>query len=154
MKVSIAQGIAREVHAGQLTRFGEPLIEHVERVARAVPEKARALAYLHDVLERSDLSMQRLRKHGLTDAECSALELLTRRPDQSYESYILGIAHADGHAGAIARCVKLADLDDHLRHTVTAGDLDYGWARRKIALATTFATTRASHPVFAGATRP
>jgi hypothetical protein len=148
---SVAQAIAREVHAGQLTRFGEPLIAHVERIARAVPDEARALAYLHDVLERSDLTVNALHGHGLTRAERSALELLTRRADQSYESYILGIVRASGAAGALARNVKLADLDDHLSHPVTTRAPDYGWARRQIARACRSepAVTRAAPAVVA-----
>jgi hypothetical protein len=132
VNASIARAIARRVHAGQLTRCEEPLIDHVERVARAVPVEVRTLAYLHDVLERSDLTIYQLRDQGLTRAECSALELLTRHADQSYESYVLRIARAKGRAGAMARRVKLADLDDHLSHRVASEAPNYGWARRQI----------------------
>ena len=45
MEARLARSIAQTIHAGQLDRFGEPVIDHVERVARAVPHEARALAY-------------------------------------------------------------------------------------------------------------
>jgi hypothetical protein len=132
MDVTAARAVARKVHVNQVTRFGEPLIEHVERVARGVPEEVRAVAYLHDVLEHSDLTAGRFHDHGLTRCECAALELLTRRADQSYESYISRIAHARGRAGAMARSVKLADLDDHLSHSSTGRGPDYAWAHGQI----------------------
>ena len=53
-------------HTGRRDRFGEPLIEHVERVAATVPDDARATAYLHDVLEHSDTTVDELEGEGLT----------------------------------------------------------------------------------------
>lgn len=136
MESHVARWIARLVHAGQRNRAGEPLIDHVERVAEAVPEPLRALAYLHDVLERSEATTGDLRCYGLTDAEREALDLLTRDDGETYESYVERIAAAPGCGGEVARRVKLADLDDHLnRQTVSPAAPDYAWARRRIAAA-------------------
>ena len=40
MNAVIAQTFARHSHAGQLNRFGERIIDHLERVAGALPEEA------------------------------------------------------------------------------------------------------------------
>lgn len=137
MDPSVARSIAQCSHVDARTRFGEPLIEHVERVASMVPEDVRAIAFLHDVLEHTSTTIDDLYAQGLTPVERDALDLLTRRPGESYELYALRIAWAGGRAGAIARKVKLADLDDNMGRPLTRLDATppYGWARRHIAVA-------------------
>lgn len=126
----VARRIARRNHRGQQTRFGEPVIEHVERVAAAVPAQARAVAWLHDVFELTAVSRFRLRARGLTTVEDSALELLTHARAEPYQAYVLRLANAPGPAGRLARLVKLADLDDHLAHDrIPPGAPPYLWAR-------------------------
>jgi hypothetical protein len=132
VEVEIAHQLARGVHAGQMTRSREPVIEHLERVAEAVPMDARALAYLHDVLEWSDASAGELQLCGLSATECSALQLLTRDGGERYETYIERIAGATGVPGRLARTIKLADLDDHLAHPGPGQAPDYAWARAMI----------------------
>jgi hypothetical protein len=133
VSAEIARVIARRVHGGQVTRFGEPMIEHVERVACALPSETRALAYLHDVLEAPGAGDEELRALGLSDDERSVLALLTRRPEEPYRGYVMGIACAPGTVGALARVIKLADLEDHLRHRQgAAGAPCYAWAHEKI----------------------
>jgi hypothetical protein len=134
MDAAIARNIAHYSHVGQRTRFNEPLIEHVERVAARVGSDARAVAYLHDVLERTGTPISELRAAGLTDLEADALELLTRAPTEPFEAHALRVAHARGAAGRLARTVKLADLDDHLGHgQIPDGAPAYAWARRHVA---------------------
>lgn len=132
VKAGVARATARRIHAGQLTRLGEPLIEHVERVAGAVPADVRGIAYLHDVLERTDRALEELRELALTDTELAILALLARRPPETYRAYVMRIARADGHPGRIARAIKLADLDDHLRHRPFKRSPAYAWARDQI----------------------
>jgi hypothetical protein len=132
----VARRIASRVHAGQRDRFGEPVVEHVARVAAAVPRVARANAWLHDVPERSAVTAEELRAEGLTVHELDALGLLTREPAECYELYALRIANAGGEAGRLARLVKLADLDDHLARADAPPEAPpYAWARRRIAVA-------------------
>lgn len=135
VNANVAGGVARRIHAGQVSRSGEPLIEHVERVARAVPADVRALAYLHDVLDRADGAVdEELRELEMSDEDRRVLALLTRRPEESFRVYVMRIARADGRVGRIARTIKLADLDDHVRQRrVGARARDYAWARRQIA---------------------
>jgi hypothetical protein len=127
----IARAIASRNHRGQRNRFDDAVIEHVERVAAAVPPEARAVAWLHDLLELTAVGWAQLRGRGLTPVEESALALLTRAADEPYDAYVLRIADAPGRAGSIARMVKLADLDDHLAHgRIPRGAPPYAWARR------------------------
>jgi len=136
MDPATARGIAHASHAGQRTRTGRLVIEHVEHVAAAVPVEARALAFLHDVPERSGTSIAGLVARGLTPVEQAALDLLTRLPSEPYELHVMRIVCAGGAAGRLARVVKRADLDDHLRENgAQAGAPPYAWARRHIAVA-------------------
>lgn len=138
MDPATARAIAHAAHGQERNRSGHLVTEHLERVAATVPEEARGLAFLHDIVERTDVSYERLRAEGLTQAEAEALELLTKMVGESYELYALRIAHAPGAAGRLARMVKLADLDDHLGCEAAGRELSappYAWARRHIAIA-------------------
>jgi guanosine-3',5'-bis(diphosphate) 3'-pyrophosphohydrolase len=133
MDVGVARSIAHSRHGAQRDRFDEPVVEHVERVARSVPVEARAVALLHDVLEHTATTEDELRDQGLTDDELGALRLLTRSDDETFELHALRIAWAPGLAGVLARSVKVADLDDHLHHpSMPSGAPPYAWARRHI----------------------
>ncbi|MEN3285098.1 MAG: hypothetical protein V7607_6238 [Solirubrobacteraceae bacterium] len=135
MDVAVARSIAHYSHVQRRDRRGELVVEHVARVAEAVPADVRALAWLHDVLESSPTRVSELREQGLTDVELAALQLLTRVRDESYELYVLRVAFARGEAGRLARIVKLADLDDHIAHAWVPGRPPYEWARRHVAFA-------------------
>lgn len=135
MDAVVARNIAHYSHVQKRDRHGELLVEHVARVAATVPAEARALAWLHDVLERSPTSVAELFDQGLTPVELAALRLLTRAPGESYELHVLRIAYAGRAAGRLARMVKLADLDDHIAQEWVPGAPPYEWARRHIAVA-------------------
>ena len=135
MDVAVARSIAHYSHVQRRDRRGELVVEHVARVAAAVPADVQPLAWLHDVLEGSATSVDELRAHGLTAVELAALRLLTRGSDESYELYVLRIAFARGEAGRLARIVKLADLDDHIACEWSPDGPPYEWARRHVAAA-------------------
>jgi hypothetical protein len=131
MDPRVAQQIACICHLGQRTRFGDSVLEHVERVADAVVSEARAVSWLHELFELTPLGRETLRAFGLTAVEERTLELLTRAPGETYEEYVSKIAHASGRPGDLARTVKLADLDDHLGHArMPPGAPPYAWARQ------------------------
>jgi hypothetical protein len=136
MDPALASAIAMRAHLDQTDRFGGRVIDHVGRVARALPPGARSVAWLHDVLERTSTDVEALRSEGLTPLEEAALDLLTRREGEDYDAYALRVAFAPGEAGRLARAVKLADLDDHIASSSPALDTPpYAWARRHIAIA-------------------
>ena len=121
MEPGIARKIASQSHVGQRDRFGDPVIDHVERVAAAVPADARATALL-DLFELCPTVGRRLRRQGLTRTELEALELLRHAAGEPYEVYVRRIADASGPAGRLGRIVKLADLEDHLAHPSIPSD--------------------------------
>jgi hypothetical protein len=134
MDPNTARDIAHSIHGDQRDRSGGLLVDHLERVAAAVPADARPVAFLHDVLEHSDTPACDLEREGLTPVELAALTLLTREPDESFELHALRIAHSKGPEGSLARAIKIADLDDHLAHDgLRTSERPYGWARRHVA---------------------
>lgn len=133
MTPQFARNFAYSRHRDQLDRAGEPFVGHLERVAASVPPEARAVAFLHDVLEHTGTSAGELTTDGLSAAELDAVELLTRGSDESFEAHALRIAYAKGPEGTLARTVKLADMADHVAHDPADQPTHpYGWARRHI----------------------
>jgi hypothetical protein len=133
---ALAYRIASRQHVGQHNRFGDPVIEHVERVAAAVPADARATALLHDLLELCPTARSLLPSKDVSRTELEALELLTHAAGEPYELYVRRIADAPGPAGRLARIVKLADLEDHLAHPSIPSDAPpYEWARNQLLTA-------------------
>jgi hypothetical protein len=80
------------------------------------------VAWLHEILEGTSVSEEKLLAYGATDDELRALRLLTRTlggsSESGYLAHIAMIARANGGAGALARAVKASDLEDRLRHPV------------------------------------
>jgi hypothetical protein len=98
---------------------GRPYLHHVRRVAAAVPPEAAVTAWLHDVLEWTDLCEEELVAMGLSPHGRAALRLLIRPDepdDESFLSHVRVIAATPGPAGRLARVVTRADMEDRLRH--------------------------------------
>lgn len=106
--------IAREAHAGQLDKIGQPYINHPIRVASKFigpsddSEILRAIAYLHDVLEETHLTIEDLERAGMPERVLVAVDLLTHQPGETYEAYCRRLRTNED-----ARLVKLADIDDN-----------------------------------------
>jgi hypothetical protein len=115
-----ARLLALRIHRGQLEPAGALLIAHVGRVALATPEFARPVAWLHEVLEWTSVAEQELLDAGVSEVELRALRLLNRSTargsHEGYLAHIEMIARAGGRSGGLARSVKLADLQDRIRH--------------------------------------
>jgi (p)ppGpp synthase/HD superfamily hydrolase len=106
-----AAKIAEQAHAGQTDKTGRPYIEHCRRVVDAVETlDQKAVAYLHDVLEKShDWDRERLETAGFGTSIVSAVDAMTRRPDEDNLAFVRRAA-----ANPLARPVKRADLADNL----------------------------------------
>ena len=105
-----AVGIAAQAHAGQADKAGAPYILHPLRVMLAVASlDERIVAVLHDVVEDTDWTFDRLRTEGFGEPILEALDAVTRRDDESYEDFVQRAAK-----NPIGRNVKRADLLDNL----------------------------------------
>lgn len=129
MDTGRAQAIAERLHLGDREEDGTPVIRHVQRVAGTVTEQARAVAWLHEVLERTAVTERELLVAGLTSDELRALRLLNRPSDslsdRRYLAHLELIAQAAGGSGRLARIVKTADLRDRCLHPHVRRD---GWS--------------------------
>jgi hypothetical protein len=129
MQTDRAQVLAERLHAGDREEDGTAVLEHVRRVARRTPEEARSVAWLHEVLEFTAISEQKLLQEGVTSEELRALRLLHRtadtRSDRVYLAHLELIVRAAGRSGNLARMVKIADLEDRCLHPRVRPD---GWS--------------------------
>ena len=105
-----AIAIAAEAHAGQKNKDGGPYILHPVRVMMRVegPE-AQMAGILHDVVEDTDWTIERLRAEGFSEEVLAAVDCLTHREGEDYFEYV-----ARAGSNAVARRVKLADLEDNM----------------------------------------
>src|SRR3954469_13798466 len=92
--VGRASELARTAHAGQFRRDGvTPYATHPEAVARRVAgdETAEAVAWLHDVLEDTAITVDDLRNGQIPEEVISSVVLLTNKGDIGYERYLAQI---------------------------------------------------------------
>jgi (p)ppGpp synthase/HD superfamily hydrolase len=121
-QVEAARRVATRAHEGQLDRIGVPYIEHPATVAvyvQALPgfatldERAQsdavAAAWLHDVLEDTDETVESLRAAGISGPAISAVVTLTRTAAVTDDDYYAGITTLP-----VALLVKTADLASNL----------------------------------------
>ena len=102
--------LAAKVDKGQVDRFEQPYLLHVLRVTtRGRDLEEQLLGALHDVLERSELTMEDLRERGFPEEVLTALKHITRVPNESYETYIERVAQ-----NSLAVRVKVHDLSDKM----------------------------------------
>jgi len=96
-------------HSGQVDKAGRPYIDHVRRVVGAVdkPEEKLAAA-LHDLLEDTDMTADKLLAEGCPPEIVRVVEALSRGDDESYEDFVRRAAQ-----DPIARAVKRADVVDN-----------------------------------------
>lgn len=111
--VSRAAELARVAHAGQFRRDGvTPYVRHLEAVASRVSGDpiAEAVAWLHDVLEDTDLTVDEMRAHQMPPEVIAGVITLTKKGDIGYQRYLLRIK-----ADPTARKVKIADFLSNAR---------------------------------------
>lgn len=114
--VEKARKIATIAHNGQY-RWDKvtPYISHPQAVSCAVTgDYAKTVAWLHDVVEDTQVTLADLEKEGFPYQVIDAVRLLTRDKGENYLSYLLALKK-----DPIARQVKIADITHNL------SDLDY-----------------------------
>ncbi len=79
-------------------------------------EEAKIVAVLHDVVEDSrdnppetNWTFERLRQEGFSEEVVTALDGVTNRPDEDYDSFV-----ERAGANPISREVKIGDLEDNM----------------------------------------
>lgn len=133
-----AIALAVRAHQRQKDKAGAPYILHPLRLMlRMDSEPAMMVAVLHDVVEDSPITLENLRELGFPETVVTAVDSLTRRPEESYEAFIDRVK-----LNPLARRVKLADLEDNmdLRRLQHVTDRDqqrwerYAKAKKALAL--------------------
>ncbi|OWV99800.1 HD domain-containing protein [Rhizobium sp. R693] len=111
--------IALAAHDGQVDKIGRPYFEHCQRVALLVSgAEAQTVAYLHDVAEKGKgWTLDRLREEGFPAPIISAVDALTRRPDEPDDAFVRRAA-----SNPFALPVKQTDLEDNLWQVDQAGE--------------------------------
>ena len=129
----LASSIARKAHDGQFRRDGvTPYITHPEAVAKSLEGEhpdVIAAAWLHDVLEDTEVGFSDLSNAGIPLAVIEAVALLTRWDGQTYEDYLHFVVQDE-----IARKVKIADIQHNLSDSPTPKQIaKYGKALQYLA---------------------
>ena len=114
-----AWGIAINAHKGQVDKAGKDYFEaHVMDVFNKVDliydedENVcitEVVALLHDVVEDTDWTPERLKAQGFTDEILEALACVTRKESEDYEHFIERASE-----NRFAKAVKIADLESNL----------------------------------------
>ena len=121
--VNKAIKLAYKAHMGQEDKSGLPYILHPVHLAEQMDTENECIAaLLHDVVEDTDVTIEKLEKEFPKEA-IDAVKLLTHDKSTDYFEYINKIKE-----NSIARKVKLADLrhnaDLTRLETITQKDLD------------------------------
>ncbi|MGH7597768.1 MAG: HD domain-containing protein [bacterium] len=105
-----AIAIAAQAHQSQKDKSGFPYILHPIRVMmRMRSDVDMIVAILHDVVEDTDWTLEQLRAEGFSEEVLQAVSCLTHQENESYDKFLARI-----ESNAIARRVKLADLEDNM----------------------------------------
>ena len=105
--------IAAQAHAGQKDKAGAVYLLHPLRVMLNLDdatEAERIVAVLHDVIEDTDWTSDRLLEEGFSQEIVRALESVTKRPDEDYMAFVRRAG-----TNEIGRKIKHADIEDNLR---------------------------------------
>lgn len=122
-----ALDFATRAHFGQTDKAGVDYIEHPKRVSSFChTHEAKIAALLHDTIEDCDVALEDLRALDLPESSLEAVELLTKKDGDDYESYISRIA-----AHAVARETKLADLRNDMDLSRLENPTKEDFARRE-----------------------
>ena len=105
-----AIAIAAQAHQEQYDKAGTPYILHPLRMMlRMSSETEMIAAILHDVVEDTDWTLDKLRQAGFAAEVVQAVECLTHRDHETYDEFIARV-----RTNALASKVKLADLEDNM----------------------------------------
>lgn len=97
--------IATKAHFGQKDKAGQDYILHPITVASFMnTDEEKAVAYLHDVVEDTNVNFEDLRKIFSPNI-VEAIDAITKRKNETYEEYLKRVS-----MNKISRKVKVADM--------------------------------------------
>ncbi len=101
-----AMKLAFEAHKNQIDKSGLPYIYHPFHLAEQMNDETTVcVAFLHDVVEDTDITFDQLEQQGFTKEIIDALKLMTHDDAAPYMDYVKNIK-----SNPVAAAVKLADL--------------------------------------------
>ena len=103
--------IAKQAHAGQVDKGGADYIGHPLRVMEMCDtEEQKIVGVLHDVVEDSDWTFEKLEAEGFSSEVIEALKGVTKlSKDEDYDEFIKRVMRNE-----LAMKVKMKDLEDNL----------------------------------------
>jgi len=111
-QLELCKKIAYEAHKGQFRNDGvTPYIEHPRRVVELLEGSNKILrcaAWLHDVIEDTEITELELKKKGVQPSIIRLVKILTN-PKEDYWAYLRGVKES-----APAIQIKIADMLDNL----------------------------------------
>lgn len=116
-QVELALAIALDAHKGQVDLDGKPAILHPLAVGMEGKNLTEmCVSFLHDVVEDTDYTFERLREMGVALKIIRTLQVLTHDKSVPYMDYIRSI---EASGNEVALQVKLNDL----RHNLLRGSI-------------------------------
>ena len=101
-----AYEVMKKAHEGQFDKAGVPYIFHPITVASFMEdEDTTVVALLHDVIEDTDYTIEKLRDLGFTEEQLEAIDCMTHRENENYLDYVRRVKN-----NPIAKAVKYGDL--------------------------------------------
>lgn len=102
--------IAVNAHSGQVDKADADYIFHPLRVMLKLnSEEERIVGILHDVIEDTNITYEKLKEEGFSDTILEALRNITRTDGETYIHFV-----NRAKSNEISRAVKLADLEDNM----------------------------------------
>ena len=102
--------IAVSAHKEQVDKSGQPYILHLIRVMDAgETEQEKICGVLHDLVEDTDWTFEKLENEGFSEEIISALKCVTKQENEAYDVFISRIKE-----NLLAIKVKLNDLRDNM----------------------------------------
>ena len=103
--------IATEAHQGQLDKAGRDYIGHPLRVMEmGKTEEEKIIGVLHDVIEDTDWTFEKLAEEGFSDEVIAALRCVTKiSENENYDDFIDRVKK-----NPLAVAVKINDLTDNM----------------------------------------
>ena len=108
--LSKAIEIATNAHKDQIDKGGAPYILHPTAVAAEVETtEQKIVAYLHDVIEDTDITAEDLLAAGLPNDIVDAIKVLTKKNGVPYMGYLQAVKKNE-----LARVVKISDIKHNM----------------------------------------